>query len=125
MNKITEQLATVFNNNQIQAMKDAWRYGQWGDCEIAFNGDDEDSWALGACTNDIKKGGNFTSRQISGIMSGISKKIVETKTNMVENIPDWWGDGSGDMIFFNYGVFGFENSSVAWEEFNKWSKSND
>jgi len=125
MNKITEKLSEIFNEKQIQAMKDAWRYGQWGDCEISFYGDDEDSWALGACTNDIKKGGNFTGRQISGIMSGISKKIVEAKTNMVENIPDWWGDGSGDMIFFNYVVFGFEDSSIAWDEFNKWSKSND
>lgn len=58
-------------------------------------------------------------------MSGISKKIDEVKTNMVKNIPDWWGDGTGDMIFFNYGVFGFENSSEAWNAFNEWSKYND
>lgn len=124
MNKITEQLATVFNTKQIQAMKDAWRYGQWGDCEIVF-WVDEESWALGACTNDIKIGGNFTGRQISGIVSSISKRIDEVKTNMVKNIHDWWGDGTGDMIFFNYGVFGFENSSEAWNAFNEWSKSND
>ena len=58
-------------------------------------------------------------------MSTISKKVVEAKTNMIKNIPDWWGDGSGDMIFFNYAAFGFENSSIAWEEFNKWSRSDD
>lgn len=125
MNKITEKLSEIFNEKQIQAMKDAWRYGQWGDCEILFNGENENSWALGACTNDIKVAKHFTGRQISGIMSGISKKIAETKTNLVENIPDWWGDGTGDMIFFNYEAFGFENSSVAWDAFNEWSKSNN
>ena len=125
MNNITEKLSEIFNEKQIQAMKDAWRYGQWGDCEILFNGENENSWALGACTNDIKVAKHFTGRQISGIMSGISKKIAETKTNLVENIPNWWGDGTGDMIFFNYEAFEFENSSIAWDAFNEWSKSND
>ena len=76
MNKITEKLSEIFNEKQIQAMKDAWRYGQWGDCEILFNGENENSWALGACTNDIKVAKHFTGRQISGIMSGISKKCL-------------------------------------------------
>lgn len=123
MNKITETLAQFFTDKQIQAMKDAWRYGQWGDCEIAFPGTEGDSWALGACTNDIKNGKNFTGRQVSGILSGISKRISETQCGLVENIPDWWGDGSGDMIFFNYEKFGYDNSSTAWDAFNEWSKS--
>lgn len=124
MNKITEILSTVFNEKQIQAMKDAWKYGAWGDTELTF-ADGTDAWAYGACTNDIKTGGRFTGRQISGIMSGISKKISETKTNMVENIPDWWGDGSGDMIFFNISALGLDDSKDAWDEMNKWSNSND
>ena len=125
MNKITERLSSIFTEKQIQAMKDAWRYGKWGDCEITFIGEKEDSIAIGACTNDIKIGGNFTGRQISGIMSGISKKIVDTNTNLVENIPDWWGDGTGDMIFFNCEAFGYDNSTDAWKDFDEWSMSNN
>lgn len=126
MNKITEALSQYFTEKQIQAMKDAWRYGQWGDCEILFPGTDTESWALGACTNDIKSGGNFSGRQISGILSGISKVISKnTAGSLVENIPDWWGDGTGDMIFFNFEKFGYDNTSDAWKAFTEWSKSND
>ena len=125
MNKITKKLSVYFSEKQIQAMKDAWKYGQWGDCDICFYGDKEDSWALGACTNDIKKGSHFTGRQISGVMSGISKTIIEKNCNLVENIPDWWGDGSGDMIFFNQKAFGYDNSTDMWKDFNEWSNSND
>ena len=93
MNKITEKLATIFTEKQIQVLKDSWRYGSWGDAEVNF-GKDKDEWGLGACTNDAKHGGHFTGRQISGIMSGISKKIDATHTDMVVNFPDWWGDGT-------------------------------
>ena len=125
MNKITEELSKFFTEKQIQAMKDAWKYGQWGDCEICFYGDNKDSYAIGACTNDIKDGKHFTGRQISGIMSGISKAIIEKNCKLVENIPDWWGDGSGDMIFFNANAFDFNEGEDAWDEFNKWADSND
>ena len=124
MNKITEKLATIFTEKQIQVLKDSWRYGSWGDAEVNF-GKDKDEWGLGACTNDAKNGGHFTGRQISGIMSGISKKIDATHTDMVVNFPDWWDDGTGDMIFFNIEALGYDNSSDAWEALDKWSKSND
>ena len=124
MNKITEKLATIFTEKQIQVLKDAWRFGAWGDSDINF-GRDEDDWGLGACTNDAKAGDHFTGRQISGIMSGISKKIDATHTDMIANFPDWWGDGTGDMVFFNTRAFGYENSDEFWDALNEWSKSND
>lgn len=124
MNKITEALSQVFNEKQIQAMKDCWRYGAWGDAEVNFGGE-HDEWGLGACTNDIKKGGHFTGRQVSGIISGISKKIDESGTNMVACFPDWWGDRTGDMMFFNTEALGFNNSTDSWEALNDWSKSSD
>lgn len=127
MNKITEKLATIFTEKQIQAMKDAWRYGAWGDAEVNFGKNDKDIWGLGACTNDIKNGGRFNGRQVSGIVSGISKKINETRTNMVACFPDWWGDGSGDMIFFNTEILcsNLKVDGKEWETLNDWSKSND
>ena len=121
MNKITEKLATIFTEKQIQVLKDSWRYGSWGDAEVNF-GKDKDEWGLGACTNDAKNGGHFTGRQISGIMSGISKKIDATHTDMVVNFPDWWDDGTGDMVFFNIEALGFDNSTDGWEALDKWSK---
>lgn len=124
MNKITEALSKIFTEKQIQVLKDAWRYGAWGDSEVNF-GKDEDEWGLGACTNDAKKGGHFTGRQISGIMSGISKKIDATGTDMVASFPDWWGDGTGDMVFFNHHALGFDNSTDGWAALDEWSKSNN
>ena len=124
MNKITEKLATIFTEKQIQVLKDSWRYGSWGDAEVNF-GKDKDEWGLGACTNDAKHGRHFTGRLISGIMSGISKKIDATHTDMVVNFPDWWGDGTGDMVFFNIEALGFDNSTDGWSALDEWSKSND
>ena len=121
MNKITEELSKFFTEKQIQAMKDAWKYGSWGDCDIMFYGDDHNSYAFGACTNDIKNGDHFSGRQISGILGGISRNIKNKNCNLVENIPDWWGDGSGDMIFFNVNAFGLSEATDAWDEFNKWA----
>ena len=123
MDPITEKLSLVFTDKQIQAMKDAWNFGAWGDAEVNFQGVDE--FGLGACTNDIKNGNHFNGRQIAGIMSGISKRINKSKTNLVACFHDWWGDGSGDMIFFNYHEFGLDNSTDGWSLLTEWSKSND
>ena len=126
MNKITENLSTIFTAKQIQVLKDAWRYGAWGDAQVNFR-EDKDRIGFGACTNDAKDGGHFTGRQISGIMSGISKKITETNTNMVASFPDWWGDGSGDMVFFNVDVLcsDLTEDGKEWEMMDEWARSND
>ena len=124
MNKITEQLATIFSEKQIQLLKDTWRYGAWGDTEINF-GNEDNEWGLGACTNDAKNGKNFTGRQISGIMSGIAKKINSTHTDLIASFPDWWGDGTGDMVFFNTNAFGYESSDTFWNDLDEWSRSNE
>lgn len=121
MNIISEKLSTIFTEKQIQLLKDAWRYGSWGDSEVDFGGD-EDEWGLGACTNDAKIGKHFTGRQISGIMSGIAKKINKTHTDLIASYPNWWGDGTGDMVFFNTRAFGYDNSTEFWDALNKWSK---
>lgn len=127
MNKITEKLATIFTEKQIQVLKDSWRYGAWGDAEVNFGEIDKDEWGYGACTNDAKNGKHFTGRQISGIMSGIAKRIRETHTNMIASFPDWLGDGSGDMVFFNISVLCSHSTEDGkeWEMLNEWSKSND
>ena len=88
MNKIQEMLCTVFTIKQIEALKDAYLFGFWGDNEVNFS--DGEHWGIGCCTNDIKKGKHFSGKQISGMVSSISQRIDSTKTNMVACYPDWW-----------------------------------
>lgn len=122
MNKIQEMLCTVFTIKQIEALKDAYLFGFWGDNEVNFS--DGEHWGIGCCTNDIKKGKHFSGKQISGIVSSISQRIDSTKTNMVACYPDWWGDGTGDMVFFNYESFGYNNSDEAIKAFDEWVTNN-
>jgi len=89
-----EEAFSMFNENQIEAIKLIVRKGFWGDCDMTF--DDEKTYhAYGYFTN-MDKG-----RQYSGIMSGISKKLKSSNTNLISMCSDWWQDGSGDMMFFN------------------------
>ena len=122
MNKIQEMLCTVFTIKQIEALKDAYLFGFWGDDEVNFS--DGKHWGIGCCTNDIKKGKHFSGKQISGMVSSISQRIDSTKTNMVACYPDWWGDGTGDMVFFNYEAFGYNNSYEAINAFDEWVTNN-
>lgn len=88
-----------FTDKQIRAMKDAVLTGCWGDCDMEFTG--ESHRAYGFFTNSVKDKGNFTSRQIGGIFSGISKRIKATRCALVLSFHNWWEDGRGDMLFFN------------------------
>lgn len=115
------ELFNVFSPIQIQAIKDAIVYGAWGDTDLEFYGKDgklsEMHRAWGFCTNDIFKGGNFKNRKsISGVMSGISKKIAQEKLNFIVNCADWWDDGSGDMVFIAMDVI-----EATYEELQKWA----
>lgn len=89
-----EEAFSMFNENQIEAIKLIVRKGFWGDCDMTF--DDEKTYhAYGYFTN-MGKG-----KQYSGTMSGISKTLKASNTNLISMCSDWWQDGSGDMMFFN------------------------
>lgn len=96
---ISQVFGRYFTENEIQVIKDAVLYGGWGDAEVRFGNDAEDSFGFGYCTNDAKKGGHFAGRQISGLFSSISKKIEKFGINWMAHFTDWWGDGTGDMLF--------------------------
>jgi hypothetical protein len=91
--KVAEAFS-MFNENQQQALKMIVRQGFWGDTDMTFN-DEECYYSYGYFTNM----GN--GKQYSGTLSGISKKIKSSGTNLIFMCSDWWGDGSGDMMFFN------------------------
>lgn len=89
-----KQAFAIFSEKQIEAIKSVVKNNFWGDTDHTF-ADENTYYAYGYFTN-MKKGKDF-----SGIMSGISKTIKATGTNLVSMCSDWWNDGSGDMMFLN------------------------
>jgi len=89
------ELFNIFTEKQIEAIKSIIKKRCWGDTDMEFGKNKEINYALGYYTN-LDKGKEF-----SGILSGISKTIKSTETNVIKMCPDWWGDNSGDMMFFN------------------------
>lgn len=101
-----EKIVSVLTDEQKQLLKDVIRYGEWGDSTELFldeKGADEEAVMMAYCTNDAKKAGNFTGRKISGLFRGIYHKLCpafEHKLGRyISHCSDWWGDGSGDMLF--------------------------
>lgn len=96
-------IETVLNEKQQQLLKDTIIYGAWGDSEIHF--EDGDNYGYGYCTNESYKGGHLKGREISANFSAIFKKLYKAGAGKwFVNAPDWWGDGTGDMIFIKYDI---------------------
>lgn len=123
---ISQVFGRYFTENEIQVIKDAILYGGWGDSEVRFGNDTEDHFGFGYCTNDAKKGGHFVGRQISGLFSSISKKIEKFGINWMVHFPDWWGDGTGDMLFIRCHQNDDDHSgSALYELVEKWARGED
>lgn len=102
-----EEIVSVLNEEQRQLLKDTIRHGYWGDCEYGFideNGEVETVYADGFCTNDAKNAGHFSGRKVSAMFRAIYHKICDAKYSytvgaVISHANDWWGDGTGDMLF--------------------------
>ena len=103
-----------FTPEEIQAVRDAWNHGLWGDTEGVFA--DENEFGVGACTNDIKLAGNFKGREVTNICRKIANRIRKQGLDWISHFNDWWGDGSGDMLFISYRV-------GSWDELKAWAKT--
>jgi len=101
-----EEGFAMFNEKQIEAIKLIIRKGLWGDCDKEF-ADKKTYYAHGYETN-MGKGKEF-----SGLMSGVSKTLKLSGTNLISMCSDFWGDGSGDMMFFNMDLID-ENELENW-----------
>ena len=99
------KMFSFLNENQLNAIREIVRDGYWGDCSEEFNG--ETHYAHGYYTN-LNKG-----KKWSGTLSGISKAIKASGTNLISMCSDWWGDGSGDMMFFNMDLIE-EKNLITW-----------
>lgn len=93
-NEEINKLFDFLNEDQIEAIKLIVRTGFWGDADQSFQ-DGNVYYAHGHYTN-MGKGKDW-----SGRMSGVVKSIKNSKTNVIVSCSDYWGNGSGDMMFFN------------------------
>lgn len=100
--------------NAIQLIKDVIRYGYWGDSDFTFNG--ETKMGNGFITNDAKRGGHFSGKQISGIMSGVAKAAKTHQCSFMASCTDWWGDGTGDVLAFS-------TDFASDDELNEWAQT--
>lgn len=106
-----KRLVAVLTDEQQQLLKDTINKGGWGDGEYEFlrypaatgNDNTETVWMYGYCTNDAKEAGHFQGRKISAMFRSIYKKLCTHNHNrtgyVISHCNDWWGDGSGDMLF--------------------------
>lgn len=106
--KTFQDLLNLLTDEQKQLLADTINKGYWGDCEMEFVNEDGEVVTVycdGFCTNDAKNAGHFSGRKVSAMFRSMYRKI-ETIHNPGSGIGeitchcnDWWGDGSGDMMF--------------------------
>lgn len=118
--KEIEAIISVLTENEKQLLKDAIRYGAWGDCEQEFLSDKKEVYSAlcyGYCTNYAKCGGHFKGREISNMFRSIYRKLCTYNSKhqigeYISHCNDWWEDGSGDMLFIR---------QPWYEVFEKWA----
>ena len=118
---LIEQIEVSLTEEQQQLLKDAIKHGFWGDSSYEFlvDGKPETRMMYGYVTNDAKSGGHFEGRKISSMFRSIYRKLgIGGKDQpgigeYVSHCSDWWGDGTGDMIFVR---------EEAYEDIEEWAK---
>lgn len=107
-----KEIVSVLTKDEQQLLKDTIRYGGWGDSDMEFldeNGKIETVSMYGYCTNDAYKAGHFKGRIVSSMFRSIYKKMCPANRNQIgryiSHCNDWWGDGSGDMLFIRTGYY--------------------
>ena len=114
MINVNEYLAQL-TDEQKQLLKDTINFGFWGSADMEFVEGKTEIKTLGSygyCTNDAKKAGHFSGRKISAMFRSIYRKlsIIDRMGEFLTHCSDWWGKGTGDMIFIKIDfVEAFEN----------------
>ena len=110
MNSIAEKIISSLSGEEVVLLLDTIRFGAWGSCDMEFRdeaGNIETVGCYGYCTNDAKRGGHFKGRKVSIMFRSIYKKLCPDNGigQNLTHISNWWGDGSGDMLFLRDGVY--------------------
>lgn len=118
--KQVKEIVSVLTADEQQLIKDTIVYGAWGDSDMEFldeNGNIETVGMFGYCTNDAKRAGNFSGRKVSAMFRSIYEKLCPANHNQtgrfISHCNDWWGDGSGDMLFVRFDYY---------EAFEDWAR---
>lgn len=116
-----KEIVSVLTTEQQQLLKDTINHGGWGDADMEFldaNGNLETDGMFGYCTNDAKRAGNFSGRKISAMFRSIYTKLCPAHNHRVgryvSHCNDWWGDGTGDMLFIRHSHY---------QAFEEWAKT--
>lgn len=116
-----EELICTLTADEKQLLKDTIRHGAWGDTECDFLDENDNiisDGCYGYCTNDAHLAGHFRGRQVSRMFLSIYKKLCRknghTVGSWLTHYNDWWGDGSGDMLFIRHGFYHY---------FDEWADS--
>lgn len=100
-------IVSVLTEEQKQVLKDCINNGGWGDGSMEFldeSGNVEAVMMYGYCTNCAKFGHHFEGRKLSALFRGVYSKLCSKEYGhkvglVLSHCRDWWGDGSGDMLF--------------------------
>lgn len=110
--KQVQDIVSVLTADEQQLLKDTINYGAWGVSDSEFldeNGNIETTMMYGYCTNGAKMAGNFSGRKVSAMFRSMYKKLCQANRNQIgrfiSHCNDWWGDGSGDMLFIRTGYY--------------------
>lgn len=102
--EVINTFETILTPDEQQLLKDTIIHGSWGDCDMEFQNENcevETVSAWGYCTNDAHRGGHFKGRIVSTMFCSIYRKLCPNKGmgQYMAQCHDWWGDGTGDMLF--------------------------
>ena len=116
--EIIKIIESQLTTDEQQLLKDTINYGSRGDCDMEFRnevGEVETAYAWGYCTNDAKDAGHFSGRKVASMFKSIYKKLCPDNHTgrFLSQCNDWWGDGSGDMLFIR---------GVAYKVVEEWAK---
>lgn len=107
-----EEIVSVLTLEQQQLLKDTINEGGWGTADYEFldeSGNIESVPMYGYCTNDAKLAGHFSGRKIAAMFRSMYRKLCPANHNQIgrfiSHCSDWWGDGSGDMLFIKTGYY--------------------
>lgn len=109
-NAIINEIVELLSTDELTVLLDTIRFGAWGDTAMEFlnkDGNVETVMAYGYCTNDAHLGGHFNGRKISALFRSMFRKLCPDRGmgRYLSHCSDWWGDGSGDMLFVRTGLY--------------------
>lgn len=120
--QVLDEIRGALTEEQIQLLKDTINFGSWGDCDMDFKGEDGGyvlCYCFGYITNFAQRAGHFSGRKVSAMFRSIYKRLGMLGSGGGSNdyfcyANDWWGDGSGSVIFIREEYI---------DDFENWAKN--